>query len=298
MAPNRTPATASTRGCLSSRQWSDIRQAARLARTEGVTLVMHGVKVSPHHSTLDAEPAAQKEKTKTPARDEPVQQSKDPDDCKPKSKKALRDADRLQEFQEKKRLAPIVSRWEILARQPLRACRRMIRDAAWTSWMLEKQQLKVQCKLRPLLWQAWTQPTKECKESLSAYALADPHANQTRLETCSPRDRYILYRVRALCRRAGVSEEPRHYLDWKDRVPALEPAESDMEEEPQELSDADHSSSSDGESHGVTHAGNDLATIPSRLAGVKHASTPTAKDGGKKSRALIGNSPMRANCAL
>ena len=130
------------------------------------------------------------------------------------------------------------------------------------------------------------------------YALADPHANQTRLETCSPRDRYILYRRRALCRRAGVSEDPRHLLDWIDRLPALETAESDTEEL-RDLSDADNSSSSEDESHGVTHAGNDLATIPSSLAGVKHASTPTVKDGGKKSRTLTGTSPMpRANPAL
>ena len=34
---------AAKRGCRSVRQWQDIRQAARLARTEGVTIELHGV---------------------------------------------------------------------------------------------------------------------------------------------------------------------------------------------------------------------------------------------------------------
>ena len=38
---------AANRGCLSARQWSDIRQAMRLTRPEGGVLILHGVKVLP-----------------------------------------------------------------------------------------------------------------------------------------------------------------------------------------------------------------------------------------------------------
>ena len=35
------------RGTMSKQHWEDLRQAARLARTESVTLTMHGVKIDP-----------------------------------------------------------------------------------------------------------------------------------------------------------------------------------------------------------------------------------------------------------
>eukprot|EP00964_Phaeocystis_antarctica_P050051 scaffold28993_cov34-Phaeocystis_antarctica.AAC.4 len=93
---------------------TDIRQIIRLACNHGVTLVVHGVKVigSSHN---EAAPAAQK-KTSTPARDESVQQSTmqstmqqstDPVACKPLSKKAQRDASRLQEYQDAARSHPV-----------------------------------------------------------------------------------------------------------------------------------------------------------------------------------------------
>ena len=272
---------------------TDIRQIIRLACNHGVTLVVHGVKVigSSHN---DAAPAAQK-KTSTPARDESVQQSTDPVACKPLSKKAQRDASRLQEYQEKLRLAPILSRWERLTRQSLRMIRRIACHEVWSTWRKEVLRRKVLRKLRSLLWQAWTQPTKECKESLSLYALTDPHANQTQLEACSPRDRYILNRVRALCRRARVllvSEERRPFLHWKNRTPArrASPDDSDMEsvpslEEETEPSEPE-SGSSDDESHDVNHADNRLASAQRSCleAGVKHVSTPPIKGGSKTGR--------------
>ena len=295
---------------------TDIRQMIRLACKHGVTLVVHGVKVigSSHN---DAAPAAQK-KTSTPARDESVQQSTmqstmqqstDPVACKPLSKKVQPDAIRLQEYQEKMRLAPILSRWERLTRQSLRMIRRIACHEVWSTWRKEVLRRKVLRKLRSLLWQAWTQPTKECKESLSLYALTDPHANQTQLEACSPRDRYILNRVRALCRRARVllvSEERRPFLHWKNRTPArrASPDDSDMEsvpslEEETEPSEPE-SGSSDDESHDVNHADNRLASAQRSCleAGVKHVSTPTIKGGSKKPRKLAEISPKRAPLAL
>ena len=40
---------------LNARQWKDIRQAARLACSKGVFIVMHGVKLSSHNSNLSRE---------------------------------------------------------------------------------------------------------------------------------------------------------------------------------------------------------------------------------------------------
>jgi len=40
-------AAAAKRGCLSARHWQDVRQAVRLARSEGMTLIVHGVTVTP-----------------------------------------------------------------------------------------------------------------------------------------------------------------------------------------------------------------------------------------------------------
>ena len=44
------------------------------------------------------------------------------------SKKQQRDAQRLAEHRERQRVAPILARWALLARQPLRAVRRIRRD--------------------------------------------------------------------------------------------------------------------------------------------------------------------------
>ena len=46
MAPSHSARSAATRGSQSARQWADIRQAARIARSEGVTVVLpNGFKV-------------------------------------------------------------------------------------------------------------------------------------------------------------------------------------------------------------------------------------------------------------
>ena len=56
------------RGCLSTRQWQDIRRAARLASSEGITLITHGVTVIP--TTRDSEnlPQSENKSTATTAR--------------------------------------------------------------------------------------------------------------------------------------------------------------------------------------------------------------------------------------
>jgi hypothetical protein len=56
-------AAAAKYGCLSTRQWQDIRRAARLASSEGITLIMHGVSVIP--TTRDSENLSQSENNST-----------------------------------------------------------------------------------------------------------------------------------------------------------------------------------------------------------------------------------------
>ena len=107
-----SPTTAATRGRLSERAWADVRRAARLAREEGVKLCVHGVLVSPvlqklqhrmipgrratHGRQQPAETAVQKQSMPTAV-----------DEASPPalSKRHQRSAERLQEYQEKKRAA-------------------------------------------------------------------------------------------------------------------------------------------------------------------------------------------------
>ena len=69
------------------------------------------------------------------------------------SKKRQRDAQRLAEHRERQRVAPILARWALLARQPLRAVRRIRRDEVWTGWMREATERKQEArrKLRDVL---------------------------------------------------------------------------------------------------------------------------------------------------
>ena len=60
-------AAAAKRGCLSARHWQDIRQAARTARSEGITLIIHGVTVVPAVCGKENQPEPQHKSTTTTA---------------------------------------------------------------------------------------------------------------------------------------------------------------------------------------------------------------------------------------
>eukprot|EP00966_Prymnesium_polylepis_P272590 6297532-Prymnesium_polylepis.1 len=47
MSSAKPKAAAEKRGCLTARHWQGIRQAARLARSEGVTLITHASQSHP-----------------------------------------------------------------------------------------------------------------------------------------------------------------------------------------------------------------------------------------------------------
>ena len=94
---------AANRGRLSERARDDIRFAARTAREEGVTLSLHGVTVSctrkPRASDKKSCSNGQQKKSTAIVPSTPADESSPA----PLSKRQQRSAQRLQEFQEKKR---------------------------------------------------------------------------------------------------------------------------------------------------------------------------------------------------
>ena len=102
-------ATTAKRGRLSERAWADVRRAARLARAEGITLKVHGVEIT----GVLKQPQVAKTRTKRKAQQGPAetaaseQPSTVADEASPPplSKRKQRSAQRLLEFQEKKRAA-------------------------------------------------------------------------------------------------------------------------------------------------------------------------------------------------
>ena len=103
-------------GIRSARLWQDIRQAARLARSEGVIVKLcrdGSTVISPAHPLQDSPAAAgirrsAPEKAKEATRDSTKQQPMEPDGCEPvklskkQQQKQQRDASRRQDFLAKK----------------------------------------------------------------------------------------------------------------------------------------------------------------------------------------------------
>ena len=96
---------ASTRGRIAEREWRDIRRAARIARVEGVALKVHGVEVA----ALSIRKAPDKkanhlQKQPTDPVDPPKQQDEAVGDTpRPPTARQQHRAQRLREYQEKKR---------------------------------------------------------------------------------------------------------------------------------------------------------------------------------------------------
>ena len=110
-AAKLSPAAA-TRGRLSERAWADVRRAARLAREEGVAVKVHGIEVyglplKQHKQTPCSLGHQVQKKPAEPA--EPTLPSATAGDAPPKplTTRQQRSAQRLQEYQEKKRAAEV-----------------------------------------------------------------------------------------------------------------------------------------------------------------------------------------------
>jgi len=203
MAPKRP---AQSRGSLSARQWQDIRQAARLARSEGVSITWRrdgSILISPpKDSTMAAgNPQHGKGQEQSTTRDG----SKQPLDsgghaCNQSSKKQQRDAKRA-EADRALKTSPWLARLELLTKRLLWSARKATCDAAWTAWMRSRSpeaQLETRRKLRGMLWREWTRPqiAPPPPPSLPPGCRALPAGLQV-LGARSLRDEYILARARA-----------------------------------------------------------------------------------------------------
>lgn len=140
LAPSKP---AEKHGCVSARRWKDLRQAARLARTEGVTLIMHGITISPlsaHGGKENRQPAGNGEKAKT-MRDTKAHQQTESDAPAPAtvSKRQQRSLQRLAQFNETKQAAQRFERWSAFIQRAvarlLHRDRVKLRDQVWTDWM-------------------------------------------------------------------------------------------------------------------------------------------------------------------
>ena len=149
------PETAAAKhGCLSTRQWQDIRRASRLASSEGITLIMHGVSVIP--TTRDSENLSQSENnsTTTSARGGRGLQPKESigKACENPSAKQLHEQQLTKQQREQERSLRRLhdfqqafacgARWEPLVQKLLRKERAISRADVWTTHMRYRIELR------------------------------------------------------------------------------------------------------------------------------------------------------------
>ena len=197
MPPSHPSPSVANRG-LSSRQWKDISRAMKEI-VPGVTIVLHGVKISGDNRPAGNHQQQQQQQPRNPQQSPPPPRQnvaeQDADQNEPmetvdsppagSSKRKQKDARKLEEFLERKR----AERWLPLVRPLLHTLRRKLRDATWTAWMRERTASKrlLRLKLKDLFWRGWTY------RNMSAMT-ADPV-----LGFQSLRDNYIRGYVYDLC---------------------------------------------------------------------------------------------------
>jgi hypothetical protein len=120
------------RGSLSARQWQEIRQAARLARSEGVEASRFGFTFRPAPGSQTSRRPGETEARGTV---EPRPSMRQP---------STRNVRRAMDFQARQKWLPLV-------RRLLRVQRGKLCAGVWTSFMRLR-------KLRGLLWREWTRP--------------------------------------------------------------------------------------------------------------------------------------------
>ena len=216
MAPKHPVRPAATRGTLSDRQWQDIRQATRLAKSEGVHLEWRRdgsilIKPPPLKDSTNAagNPQQRREKKKATTRDAAKHDPMDTaESALPQSKKQLRDAQRAKDDQAL-RASPFMARWTLLTRRLVWNARRTIRDSTHSAWKRSRTpeaQLEARRKWRALLWREWTRPrfVPPPMPALPAGCVRILTGVQV-LGARSLRDEYLLSRARALSRAAHIS---------------------------------------------------------------------------------------------
>jgi hypothetical protein len=176
-------------GSLSARQWQDIRQAARLARSEGVTLALHGVRISGGEVPAAASVRQQTPRSRPlPGTGNSAQPMEFEGGAAPTAtrttSKQRRDAGKLEAFLERKR----AERWLPFVQSLLKAARWKHQQVVWTTWMRSRISPK-RVALRNIFWRAWTLRD-------TGGSTVDPVLGLT-----SRRDEYIHAKARLLCRR-------------------------------------------------------------------------------------------------
>jgi len=234
--PSKHPARpAGSRGSLSARQWQDLRQAARLSRSEGVTVTWRrdgSIAISPAPSVFASTPTTTagsrqrgQAKTQDTTRDAdaPKPMETDGNERATASKKQQRDARRLLEYQESKRMSQSTARWLLLTQRQLWAARKTSCNAVWAGWMRSRTpeaRLATRRKLRGLLWRAWTHPQIAPPQSspVPRGCTVIPTGLQV-LGMRSFRDEYIRTRARALSqhspRACGLSKALWSWLGFR-----------------------------------------------------------------------------------
>jgi len=147
--PVKPKTAAATRGCLTARQWQDLRHAARLAQREGVTLILHGVTVGPARSSENL-PQPQQKPTMTTAPDgrgltgtvnnacehsSTEQHERTPK----KQREQQRSLERCREFHQAKACG---AHWLPLVQKLLRQGRAISRSCVWTQHLAQKLALR------------------------------------------------------------------------------------------------------------------------------------------------------------
>ena len=229
MAPSSSAQQpASKRGSLSARQWQDLRQAARLACSEKVTLVVHGVKISPDHQHAGNSRADRDGAHDTGQVQQRQQQRQQPQQPPPQSvdtagapatevsdsmeiehvtKRQQREARRRAEHVPRR----CVNRWLTFTQKALWTARRQHLDAVFTAHMRTRlrPERNAQHKLHDLLTRACTRRFHRRAVALHRLALAfwrvrtfryhqPPEAWAQSLAPWSARDNYIHQRAQTV----------------------------------------------------------------------------------------------------
>ena len=157
-------AAAAQRGCLTARHWQDIRLAARLARSEGVTLITHGVTVTPTARDQENQPQPQLKATTTPARggrgqlptetvsnacEHPPQKPCEQQQPPKQQREQQRSLRRAHEFHQ---ALACGARWAPLVKKLLRRGRAISRAQVWTEHL--DRRLALREKMRAFLERA------------------------------------------------------------------------------------------------------------------------------------------------
>ena len=215
MAPKHHARAAATRGSSSTHRWQDLRQYARLARSEGVSVEQRpdgGILITPLPLTDSTNAAGKpqqghgRKKGKTLDASEP--EPMDTRGATQQSKKQQRDVRRAMAFQARP-TSPSTARWKLLTQRLTQNARQAILDsthAAWKRSRTPEAQREARRKWRALLWREWTRPrfAPPPMPVLPAGCVRILTGVQV-LGARSLRDEYFLSRARALSRAAGIS---------------------------------------------------------------------------------------------